>query len=181
MWQLNAVNIGLLLPKWAKYMKSVNEICTLAKLSASLFARVWQIFSLVGKFRWQGPVWQIQIFSYKIVLNLFDRGKRRSNEKFIEAVAVKVGRRKRPAEVLANTSLGTPDNFFSLEVFERVRWYFRYFRKRGCIFNNPKYTKWPKNHFRVAKTYFQCWKIWSAPKIGPANLCVISGTRANDA
>ena len=141
MLQLNAVNIGLLLPKWAKYMKSVNEICTLAKLSASLFARVWQIFSLVGKFRWQGPVWQIQIFSYKIVLNLFDRGKRRSNEKFIEAVAVKVGRRKRPAEVLADTSLGTPDNFFSLEVFERVRWYFRYFRKRGCIFNNPKYTK----------------------------------------
>ena len=78
---------------------------------------------------------------YKIVLNLFDRGKRRSNEKFIEAVAVKVGSCKRPAEVLADTSLGTPDNFFSLEVFERVRWYFRYFRKRGCIFNNPKYTK----------------------------------------
>ena len=49
------------------------------------------------------------------MLNLFDRGKRRSNEKFIEAVAVKVGSCKGPAEVLANTSLGTPDNFFLLK------------------------------------------------------------------
>ena len=52
---------------------------------------------------------KIQISNLK---NLFCRGKRRSNEKFIEAVAVEVGGCERSAEVLADTSLGAPGKRF---------------------------------------------------------------------
>ena len=42
-------------------------------------------------------------------MNLSNGGKRRSNKKFIEAVAVEVDSCKGPTEVFSDTSLGTPE------------------------------------------------------------------------